>query len=403
MEWIKKELAKKRKTLLLAVKIAVGSSAAIYIAQMLGLEYAISAGTITLLTLLTTKWETVRLSAFRLVTFAVTILLAWASFAHIKSMWIGYGVFIFCVVLFAEVMGWRATISVNSVIGAHLLTSRDFGMAFVENEFLLVLIGVVIAFLLNLFQNNDRNEKDIIANMRYTEERLQQILRRFAQYLSQEEVLGAPDRKAGIQAAGPGAQAEHGQDVPGFKTMKNLIDKEAQAEHGQDTAGDSRRKIRQDSPAPTGNLWDDIILLEKELQGFVLEAYEYQENTFHSHPVYYIDYFEMRSDQCHVLHNLHYEVKKIRYIPKQARVVAEYMLYLADYVVERNVPSTQMEKLEGIFRDMKKEELPKSREEFENRAILYHILMDMEEFLVYKQRFVRSLDERQKKLYWKEK
>lgn len=79
------------------------------------------------------------------------------------------------------------------------------------------------------------------------------------------------------------------------------------------------------------------------------------------------------------------------------------MLYLADYVVERNVPSAQMEKLEGIFRDMKKEELPKSREEFENRAILYHILMDMEEFLVYKQRFVRSLDERQKKLYWKEK
>lgn len=379
---IKKELAKKRKTLLLAVKIAVGSSGAIYIAQLLGLEYAISAGTITLLTLLTTKWETVRLSAFRLVTFAVTILLAWASFAHIKSMWIGYGVFIFCVVLFAEVMGWRATISVNSVIGAHLLTSRDFGMAFVENEFLLVLIGVVIAFLLNLFQNNDRNEKDIIANMRYTEERLQQILRRFAQYLSQEEIPGAADRGENMRAAGSALQA--GQE-------------QAAADSG------SRGKIRQDSPMPSGNLWDDIILLEKELQGFVLEAYEYQENTFHSHPVYYIDYFEMRSDQCHVLHNLHYEVKKIRYIPKQAGVVAEYMLYLADYVVERNVPSAQLEKLEGIFRDMKKEELPKSREEFENRAILYHILMDMEEFLVYKQRFVRSLDERQKKLYWEEK
>ena len=316
------------------------------------------------------------------VTFAVTILLAWISFAHIKSMWIGYGVFIFCVVLFAEVMGWRATISVNSVIGAHLLTSRDFGMAFVENEFLLVLIGVVIAFLLNLFQNNDRNEKDIIANMRYTEERLQQILRRFAQYLSQEEIPGAEDRGENMRAAGSALQAEQEQDA---------------ADSG------SRRKIRQGSPMPSHNLWDDIIRLEKELQDFILEAYEYQENTFHSHPVYYIDYFEMRSDQCHVLHNLHYEVKKIRYIPKQARVVAEYMLYLADYVVERNVPSTQMEKLEGIFRDMKKEELPKSREEFENRAILYHILMDMEEFLVYKQRFVRSLDERQKKLYWEEK
>lgn len=395
MEWIKKELAKKRKTLILAVKIAVGSSAAIYIAQMLGLEYAISAGTITLLTLLTTKWETVRLSAFRLVTFAVTILLAWASFAHIKSMWIGYGVFIFCVVLFAEVMGWRATISVNSVIGAHLLTSRDFGMAFVENEFLLVLIGVVIAFLLNLFQNNDRNEKDIIANMRYTEERLQQILRRFAQYLSQEEIPGAADRGANMGAVGSALQA--GQEQAAAGSALQAGQEQAAADSG------SREKIRQGGPVPSGSLWDDIILLEKELQGFVLEAYEYQENTFHSHPVYYIDYFEMRSDQCHVLHNLHYEVKKIRYIPKQAGVVAEYMLYLADYVVERNVPSAQMEKLEGIFRDMKKEELPKSREEFENRAILYHILMDMEEFLVYKQRFVRSLDERQKKLYWKEK
>lgn len=201
---------------------------------------------------------------------------------------------------------------------------------------------------MNLFQNNARNEKDIIANMRYTEKQLQEILHRFAEYLSQE-----PEKQPG-------------------------------------------------SSSSSGNLWDDIIQLEKKLQDFILEAYEYQENTFYSHPAYYIDYFEMRSDQCHVLHNLHYEMKKVRYMPKQAKVVAGYMLYLADYVVERNVPSAQLEKLEGIFQDMKKEELPRSREEFENRAILYHILMDMEEFLIYKQRFVKVLDERQKKLYWKE-
>lgn len=344
-------MSKNRKILLLAVKIAIGSSAAIYIAQLLGLEYAISAGTITLLTLMTTKWETVKLSVFRLITFVLTILLAWMTFTHIKSIWIGYGVFIFFVVFFAEVLGWRATISVNSVIGAHLLTSHDFGMAFVENEFMLVLIGIVIAFLLNLFQNNHRHKKDIIADMRYTEQRLQAILCRLSEYLS-----------------------------------------------GTDTGG----KTDENGAVVTGSLWDEIIRLEKELQDFILEAYEYQENTFHSHPVYYIDYFEMRSDQCHVLHNLHYEVKKIRAIPKQAHVVAEYMQYLSGYVVERNVPSAQMERLEEIFRDMKKEELPKSREEFENRAILYHILMDMEEFLIYKQRFVKALDEKQKKMYWGE-
>ena len=48
--------------LFLVVKIAVGSSSAIYIAKCLKLEYAVSAGTIALLTLLMTKWETVKVS-----------------------------------------------------------------------------------------------------------------------------------------------------------------------------------------------------------------------------------------------------------------------------------------------------------------------------------------------------
>lgn len=40
-------------------------------------------------------------------------------------------------------------------------------------------------------------------------------------------------------------------------------------------------------------------------------------------------------------------------------------------------------------------------EALESRAMLYHILMDLEEFLVYKARFIRGLDEQQKRKYWK--
>ena len=39
-------------------------------------------------------------------------------------------------------------------------------------------------------------------------------------------------------------------------------------------------------------------------------------------------------------------------------------------------------------------------EEFESRAMLYHILMDLEEFLVFKRRFVDGLDDKKRKLYW---
>ena len=151
-----------------------------------------------------------------------------------------------------------------------------------------------------------------------------------------------------------------------------------------------------------GNVWDDIIKLENDLETYTDMAYEYQNNTFQSHPSYYIHYFEMRTKQCNVLHNLHYQMKRIRSLSKQAQIVGKYIIYLKDYVEERNDPVKQIHKLEQLFEDMKKEDLPKSREEFENRAKLYHILMDLEEFLVFKRRFIESLDERQKKIYWGE-
>lgn len=333
------KVRRRRKLLLLAIKVAVGSSAAIYIAQRMNLEYAASAGTIALLTLMATKWETVRLSFYRIITFVMAIGVAWAVFLHIEKVWIAYGVFVLVVVLISDVLGWKATISVNSVIGTHLLISRDFSVMSVCNEFILVIIGITMALILNLFHDNHNSKKDIIANMRFTESRLQMIMGELAAYLSNKEMQ---------------------RDV-----------------------------------------WEDICMLEEQLHEFVKEAYEYQENTFQSHTGYYPDYFEMRQNQCHILHNLHYEMKKIRTMPRQAKVIADYMLYLTDFVVEVNTPTIQIEKLEEIFSGMKKEELPVTREEFESRALLYHILMDIEEFLVFKQRFVNGLNDRQRKEYWK--
>ena len=150
------------------------------------------------------------------------------------------------------------------------------------------------------------------------------------------------------------------------------------------------------------NVWDDIVALEKKLEHHVEAAYEYQNNTFQSHPGYYIDYFEMRTKQCNVLHNLHYEMKKIRYIPKEAEIIADYISYLRPYVTEKNEPGPQIERLHELFDEIHDYELPKTIEEFESRAKLYHILMDLEEFLIFNRRFVEGLDERQRRIYWEE-
>jgi Predicted membrane protein len=333
---------KLKKTVLLAVKIAVGCGIAIYIAEALELEYAVSAGTVTLLSLLGTKWETVKFSLVRLGTFFLTVMLIFLIMPRMHSEWIAYGVIVFLLVFLTNLMGWRATLSVNAIITAHYMTRQDFAPAFLFNEFMLVFIGVVIAIVLNLFHLNKSQKKDLMEGIRYVETAMQADLREVAGYLMGEQMKEQRSR----------------------------------------------------------SVWVDITLLEGKLRELMEEAREYQDNTFESHHDYYLDYFEMRLDQCRMLDSLHYEMRKMRSMPKQARVIADYIRYLADYVVEKNVPEKQMVRLNEIFAEMEKEELPESREEFESRALLYHILMDLEEFLKYKQAFVEGLGERQRKEYW---
>lgn len=329
-----------RKMLLLSAKIAIGSSVAIYIAELLHLQYAASAGIITLLTVVTTKWETLRLSILRLLTYVISVAACWLIFSLIPSIWIEYGLFLFVIVLLGEWMGWRSTLSVNAVIGTHFLTTQDFTIKFMLNELMLVVIGIVIAILLNLVHINNAHENGIIKSMRHVEHQMKQILIELAGYLSQK--------------------------------------------------------------SSGSRVWDDLRKLESELDEFLELAYEYENNTFVTHTEYYIHYFEMRMKQCGALHNLHSEMRRMRKMPKQAHIVADFILGITQHVTEMHDPKIQMQELEQLLDELRNEPLPESHEEFENRAELYHVLLDMEEFLLYKKRFVEEIDETQFRVYWKQ-
>ena len=74
-----------------ALKIATGSCISMYIARQLQLDFAASAGTITLLTLLTTRWETLKLSCYRLLSFVLSVFLCRLLFRHMPGDWLAYG------------------------------------------------------------------------------------------------------------------------------------------------------------------------------------------------------------------------------------------------------------------------------------------------------------------------
>ena len=128
---------------------------------------------------------------------------------------------------------------------------------------------------------------------------------------------------------------------------------------------------------------------------------EYQDNTFTNLPDYYIRYFEMRALQCDILHMLHYKIRKIREMPKEAHELANYIEYLIPFIHEKNDPQSQISSLHKMLKDKQSEALPESRIEFESKAMLLHIYMDLEEFLYTKKKFIDQTTEEQKKLYWR--
>lgn len=331
---------KMSKIILLALKIGVGGSIAYFIAEWLKLDFASSAGIIALLTLQTTKWETFRLSVRRIIAFFITFGLCFLLFHVVRTAWLDYGLFLLFMVVLCELLNWRTTISVNAVIGAHFLSTQNFTYEFLINELLLVVIGITVAMVLNLFHINSAHETGIVSCMRKVEHDMKKILMELSGYLKHQSM------------------------------------------------GD--------------HVWDDILKLDDDLEKYLDFAHEYQNNTFVSHPEYYINYFRMREQQCGALLNMHKEMKRISDLPRQAEIVSHFILDMCEHVTEMNDPKKQIAQLDALLDEMQNQQLPQTTDEFKSRALLYHVLMELEDFLLYKQRFVESIDEEQFRIYWKE-
>lgn len=316
-----------RHIILKVLKIAVGSCLAIAIAEFFALQYAASAGIITLLTVQDTRKGTIQLALDRIMSFLMSIVLIFLCFhATSRLGWINYGSYIFLMVIGCYYFEWQNAVSVNAVMGTHYLMSPDYSLGFALSELFLVLIGTSVAMALNWKMPSSL--KVIRQDMKRIEDAMQQVLREISGYL---------------------ADSQSGELV-----------------------------------------WLDLDMLETDIHKGLKRAHEQAHNTMAEEDLYYVGYMEMRLQQCVMLQTLRERVWKIREMPRQAEPVSRYLDYVADYVHEETVPGEQLEKLGQVFEQMKREPLPVTREEFENRAILYHVLMDLEEFLFVKQRFSQS-------------
>ena len=319
-----------------ALKIALGSSVAIFIANIIGLQFATQAGVICVFSMLATANDTIKISFVRLVSYIVTAVAAAIAFYFFKSEWLAYGVYIFITLFFAEMMGWQAALAANVVAGTHFFSIDVFTFDVVINEFYIICLGQLVALILNTMRNTDEQEVRLRTAIRDIQGRMQGLLLDTIDYI--------------------------------------------------------------ESDGQNKQIWPELKETMELLDHYILKSAEYEGNKFEGDAGYFLRYFEMRRNQLMVIRNLHGELRRMKEMPVQAQVIATYIAYMSEYVTELNVPTKQLEYMDELFKQMANEPLPVTRSEFENRACLYHVLMDLEDFLIIKKRYLEEEEKYQKNL-----
>lgn len=326
---------KTKKALMLSVRIGFGSALAIFIASAFQLESAVSAGTITLLTLLTTRKQTLRLIANRFWTFATTVLTCLIIMPLIRDELIAFALILIVTVAISEFAHVQNTLSVSALIATHLTITHGFTWPIILNELYLLCIGVVIAWVFNYFHDYAGMKEDLHERLCQTDSDFQQLLTSLANSLS--EPCSCQERE------------ELGQKM------------------------------------------DQI---ENHLIFCCQEAKEYEEHLFKNKKIVYTDYFRMRQLQLAILKVLNSRLEGTGSFP-ESREVVQFMQELAAHSPNKEFPVCQRKKLSEIFTQVKRLPVPQNAQETESRAILYHILYDLDDYLHMKEEFVQGLDDLQ--------
>lgn len=308
------------------LKFTAAALLSILAAEEIGLLYAPTAGIITILSIQNTKRSTLKTAAKRSMAFAAAVVLAWFCFQGLGYTVFSFGVYLFFFSTLCFICGWVEAVAMVSVLVVHFLTEGTMCWQILLNEIGLFVIGTGIGIAFNSVLRRKEEEFHILADL--TDAEIKGVLKRMSQWLLRSDRSGYNDLC--------------------FAGLEEKADK-------------AKKK-----------------------------AYENWENTVFSSDYREIDYIEMRQRQIIVLKHMYNSIKMLKGMPMQIKKVAQIISTVERDYSRENPVDTLIQELEWVFADMKQEKLPQTREEFEDRAVLYYIMKQLDELLRYKQQFMKK-------------
>lgn len=308
------------------IKTAISAALAMLIAMELGLKYAVAAGVIAILSTQSTRRQSVKLAVQRFGASILAMAISTVLFILLGYTPLTFGVFLLIFIPLAARLKVAEGIVVSSVLVTHLLVENTVAIAWIFNELSLMFVGAGVALLLNLYMPSV--EGQIKEDQRYIEETIRAILMNMAKALK-----------------------EHSVSIQEDELFNNL---------------------------------------EGRLEAARKRAYRNLNNYLFMESNYYVEYMEMRVQQLHTLKRMRGHFQRFFMTYEQTIMTAEFTEEVAKALHEENTAEGLLEELYKLRDTYKVMELPKTREEFENRAMLFQFLNDLEEFLIIKYEFKRN-------------
>lgn len=308
-----------------SVKVSIAVAVAIAIANILQLEYAISAGIVAVLSIRPTKRETISLAVGRLVAFIIALLIAAVSYKFFGFTQLAFWIYIIPYVFICYLKSWTAAITMNSVLVSHFITYQSMDMKYILNEILIFSIGACVGILMNL--NLHRKEEYIENLKKETDGQIVKILQVISGRILDKEYKGY--------------------NTECFRTLEHIL---------------------------------------REAKNAAEENFN---NQLRKQDKYDMEYIAMRQKQYNVLLDMYKTVNTLETKPHTAHVIADFFEKMATEFHRENDGRLLLLEFKEMDAYMKKQPLPTQRQEFEDRARLFIMMRYIEEFLMIKLEFMK--------------
>lgn len=310
----------RREHVIMGVKVALGAAAAIGLAMLLGLQSSATAGIITVLSIMGTKRETLRIARGRLLAVLCAAGIAFMAYELLGYTLAGFTAYLFVFAVVCYACRWAYALTMASVLVSHFLTAGNMGWPMLFNEALLFLIGTGIGVLVNLHLRADEE------TMRRRMNTVDELMRAAMHAISR-----APE---------------------GLADAEKLLD-----------------------------------ALNRELTAAEQLAVDNADNTLGDAPLYPVRYVQMRANQRKILAQIASAMADVAADTPQCAEVCGFIARAAEEYSRENDVSALLWAAKAVMADMRTQALPVSRGEFESRAVLYYVLLRVEDFLLLKRQF----------------